>query len=562
MRLLLVALFLCLPSHRSTQAQPPTAETIRILERLPIQHQGRVMPWSTYAQRVAVQLTGRTRWSESRGPEAFAGRDAVALLGDLMFRADELESKQLIRIDRRPLKEQVGLDVTRRFFSAEELLANHGLLVVADEFRARRQADNKLRPSRDERAAIEVQESLSLFVMFASEAPLAIVPNSESETFLRASASSADPGAEHVQAAMQDLRAAWGTPQAPAAASALASEVAPIAERSAVTKRVDLEVFYNHHRPWRWAAVACGLSILALGVGWLTRSRFAYVAAGLLIAWAVAEQVLGLGLRIAILGRAPVSNTYEALLWMGLVSIAVGLAAQALSRRSWYLAGGLTASMTAILFAMLVPLEDQTNTLPAVLRSNYWLILHVLTIVASYGALLLAAVLGHIYLVKNVLMRRHDAAPQSRLIVQVYRTTQIGLVLLTIGTILGGVWAADSWGRFWGWDPKETWSLISIVVYFALIHARYVGWLRDVGLAAASIIGFMVIVWTFYGVNYVMASGLHSYGFGSGGEMYVALWAAAELAFIIICVLRANSPRAPKQTPGRTATSHGRLATE
>jgi hypothetical protein len=139
---------------------------------------------------------------------------------------------------------------------------------------------------------------------------------------------------------------------------------------------------------------------------------------------------------------------------MGLVATAVGLVAQTFNRRGWYLAAGMGASLTAILFAMLVPLDDRTNSLPAVLRSNYWLILHVLTIVASYGGLLLAAVLGHVYLVRNVLLRRPDNAPTSRVIVQVYRTMQLGLVLLTVGTILGGVWAADSWGRFWGWDPK------------------------------------------------------------------------------------------------------------
>jgi ABC-type transport system involved in cytochrome c biogenesis permease subunit len=80
------------------------------------------------------------------------------------------------------------------------------------------------------------------------------------------------------------------------------------------------------------------------------------------------------------------------------------------------------------------------------------------------------------------------------------------------------VWAAESWGRFWGWDPKETWALISILTYFAVLHARYVRWLKDFGLAASAVLGLVVIVWTFYGVNYVMATGLHSYGFGSGGE--------------------------------------------
>jgi cytochrome c-type biogenesis protein CcsB len=244
-----------------------------------------------------------------------------------------------------------------------------------------------------------------------------------------------------------------------------------------------------------------------------------------------------------ILHRAPVSNTYEALLWMGLVAIGVGAVAQVLNRKGFYLFGALCAALISVLFAGMVPLEDQTNSLPAVLRSNFWLTIHVLTIVASYGVLALASVLGHVYLARDVLFHpRGRAFAESKLshplIAQTYRTIQIGLVLLTAGTILGGVWAADSWGRFWGWDPKETWALISIIVYFAVLHARYNRWLRDFGLAAAAVLGFVVIVWTFYGVNYVMATGLHSYGFGSGGEVWVGLWAALELVFLVACRVR------------------------
>jgi ABC-type transport system involved in cytochrome c biogenesis permease subunit len=225
---------------------------------------------------------------------------------------------------------------------------------------------------------------------------------------------------------------------------------------------------------------------------------------------------------------------------MGLVAIALGLVAQLINKRKgWYVFAGLSAAFVSVLFAGLVPLTDRTNSLPAVLRSNFWLTVHVLTIVASYGVLTVSSVLGHSFLVKDVLLRKRERS--AALVVQTYRTIQIGLFLLTAGTILGGVWAAESWGRFWGWDPKETWALISILVYFAVLHARYVGWLKDFGLAASAVLGMVVIVWTFYGVNYVMASGLHSYGFGSGGESWVAIWAIAEILFVGVCWLRHRS---------------------
>jgi cytochrome c-type biogenesis protein CcsB len=317
---------------------------------------------------------------------------------------------------------------------------------------------------------------------------------------------------------------------------------------------VNLEVFYDRHQPWRWTAVLYGLAIVTLGLSRLALRRPLVVLAVLLAAAGVTEHALAVGLRVAILGRAPVSNTYESLLWMGLVGIAIGSIAQALNRRGWYLFAGLSAALISVIFAGMVPLSDQTNALPAVLRSNFWLTIHVLTIVASYGVLAVASVLGHVFLAKEILFARRGALPPAdarrsdALIVQNYRTIQVGLILLTAGTILGGVWASESWGRFWGWDPKETWALISIITYFAVLHARYNRWLKDFGLAAASILGFVVIVWTFYGVNYVMATGLHSYGFGSGGEVWVGLWALLEIAFLAACRIRYLSLR-PRSAP-------------
>ncbi|MCK4873032.1 MAG: cytochrome c biogenesis protein CcsA, partial [Phycisphaerales bacterium] len=130
-----------------------------------------------------------------------------------------------------------------------------------------------------------------------------------------------------------------------------------------------------------------------------------------------------------------------------------------------------------------------------------------------------------------------------------YHMMAFGFLMLTLGIISGAIWAKQAWGRYWGWDPKETWALISIIVYFILLHARHIGWLRDFGLAVSSILAFLCIVWTFYGVNYVMASGLHSYGFGSGGEVWVAIWALAELVFLAICRMRYSLLRL-----GRNAT--------
>jgi len=548
-----------LPSAAHAQDQTPTpaqpaaqsSAWMDELRAIPIQDGGRVMPLDTYAQQLAVQLTGRTRWRADRGPAGYADRDPIQLFCDLLFKPNAFMNEQLIAVENRPFKTKVGLDPLREFFTPVEIMSCKGIQAELDAFSQRRMMDSSAPPLPDQKKALELSSALDRIAQFSSRTPLPIVPNGPDQTFLRAGPTGGEPGTEPVQAAFAAFGKAYaaGAPL-DAPAKALAGAIANtgrLPERA--SKAIDYELFYNAHRPWRMAAYAYGLAIVVFGLSRLFFRKPLMWLAVLLGVWGVAEHALGTGLRVLILGRAPVSNTYESLLWMGLVGIVIGLIFQVFNRKAYYLFAGVCAAFLSVLFAGLVPMQDQTNALPAVLRSNYWLTIHVLTIVASYGVLAVASVLGHAFLTKNILFGKQidverDAASKSApLVVQTYRAIQIGLLLLTAGTILGGVWAADSWGRFWGWDPKETWALISIVIYFAVLHARYVGWLRDFGLAAAAVLGFAAIVWTFYGVNYVMATGLHSYGFGSGGEVWVGAWAIAELLFLVACRLRYLSLR-------------------
>ncbi len=533
------------------------------LGAIAVQEGGRIMPLEAYAQRLAVEVTGRTRWS-SNGPDGYTGRVPMQLLLDTMFRGQEMLARRLITIEDKPFKKLIGVDPERRFFSPAELAMTKGLSDLLMKFEEARSIDPQASPDRNQRKALEIRGAANRLADLAGGETLAIVPSGLSKTFRRASALAADPGVESVQAAWAAVGTAWAAGQSiDGAVGQLESSIAALGTLEATDARaIGLELFYDRHDPWMKTAVFYGLAIVLFGISRLVLTRPLTIAALVCTAIGMGEHLMGIGLRVAILGRAPVSNTYEALLWMGLVGIGVGLAAQLLNKRKgWYLFAGVAAALVSVLFAGLVPLTDRTNSLPAVLRSNFWLTIHVLTIVASYGVLAVSSVLGHAYLIKDVIIGSRDEVNVKRsaaLVVQTYRTIQVGLLLLTAGTILGGVWAAESWGRFWGWDPKETWALISILTYFAVLHARYVRWLEDFGLAAAAVLGLVVIVWTFYGVNYVMATGLHSYGFGSGGEQWVGLWALLELLFLAVCFIRYRgrkaAARAMNQMPLGTPT--------
>jgi ABC-type transport system involved in cytochrome c biogenesis permease subunit len=178
-------------------------------------------------------------------------------------------------------------------------------------------------------------------------------------------------------------------------------------------------------------------------------------------------------------------------------------------------------------------LDPSINPLEPVLRSNYWLTIHVLTITLSYAAFALSLCLGNVVMGYYVFRPTQTAQIQNYSL-YMYRAMQIGVVLLAAGTILGGVWADYSWGRFWGWDPKEVWALIALLLYLAVLHGRFTGWLKGFGFAATTIVSFLGVLMAWYGVNFVLGVGLHSYGFGSGGMGWVMGYVCLQVAFIVM----------------------------
>lgn len=216
-------------------------------------------------------------------------------------------------------------------------------------------------------------------------------------------------------------------------------------------------------------------------------------------------------------------------------------------------------------------LNTEFSPLQPVLRSNVWLTIHVLTIVASYGAGILAWGLGWLALGYYMFGRYRAPVVASPLNAGLapaqghspqmsyrppeecftlgqhcYRAIQVAVLLLATGTILGGIWADVSWGRFWGWDPKEVWALVTLLIYVAILHARFAGWFNNFGLVVGTIIGFSAIVGSWYGVNFLLplfkggdAVGLHSYGSGGkGSEIMVMGFVAANWIALGFVALR------------------------
>jgi len=224
---------------------------------------------------------------------------------------------------------------------------------------------------------------------------------------------------------------------------------------------------------------------------------------------------LGLGLRWYIAGHSPMSNGYESMIFISWVTLLAGFI---FSRRSAFTlsATAVLASMT-LMVAHLSFMDPEITNLVPVLKS-YWLTLHVSVITGSYGFLGLGAILGLITMILLTLSNDKNRERISKTIDDLtvinYKALTLGLYFLTIGTFLGAVWANESWGRYWGWDPKETWSLISIIIYSIVIHSRNIPGMKDIFVYnLISLFAFSTVLMTYFGVNYYL-SGMHSYAAG------------------------------------------------
>lgn len=258
--------------------------------------------------------------------------------------------------------------------------------------------------------------------------------------------------------------------------------------------------------------------------------KISYPFIGILILVFIAHGV-GLGMLWYISGHAPWSDGYEAVIFISWATVLAGL--------FFIKKNPAVIAVTALLSALMLfvtelnLLDPEITTLEPVLKS-YWLMIHVAIITASYGFLGISAVLGIINLVLYIAKNNKNKKRLQMNIVELTSVSEIamivGLIMLSIGTFLGGVWANESWGRYWGWDPKETWALVSMLVYAIILHLRWIPAVSNRFLFnVLSMWGYSAILFTFFGVNFILV-GLHSYAQGEG----VTEWPTSVIVAIVL----------------------------
>jgi ABC-type transport system involved in cytochrome c biogenesis permease subunit len=295
--------------------------------------------------------------------------------------------------------------------------------------------------------------------------------------------------------------------------------------------RIQLELFYNRAHLFAWAVTGYALALLGFlvsFVGW--RKGFYRLSFGLLILGAV-PHAIALTLRIMIMHRPPVSSLYETFIFVSLIAVALGILIEAIHRQWLGIVVGSIGGMALLSIAGKYSMDGDTmGMLVAVLNSNFWLLTHVLTITSGYGVCCVAGLLGHVYLVQQAIRPADDRGLKKTCQV-LMGTLGLGLVLTFLGTNLGGIWADQSWGRFWGWDPKENGALMIVLWLAILLHAKAGRMIGPTGLAIGSVFGVMVVMWAWFGVN-LLSIGLHAYGATSGAAYGLASYYVLELIFV------------------------------
>ncbi len=513
---------------------------------LAIQEGGRRKPIDTFARETLIKITGRSGYTAISGKK-WAAND---LLLSALLETHDWKNEPLVLISLGSLIEQLGLDKTKRRFSFQQLTTLPEMKRLADEAHTLKRAEKTL--TRMQQEVMNVSERLTLFTRVMDGSAFLILPAAKTVTDPWVvppsfgdyySEEQFAPVQTHLQEFAQAYVKADGFQFLNAARQlretlrALSPEIYP------TEQQLRLEYLYNHFDGFYRAAWAYGIALVLISIAYFRQTTGLLRNIGVAVAFAgLLFHAAAFTMRCMIAGRPPVTNMYESIIWVSFAVTLFGLIFFARYRASVYLLAALPVSLVALLLVHQMPIAmpSSIDPLVPVLRDNFWLTIHVLTITLSYAAFALAMGFGHI-LLWRYMWKPAAAQADQPMHFWLYRVLQLGVLLLAAGTILGGVWANYSWGRFWGWDPKETWALIALLCYILTLHGRLAGWWTQFGLVVASVVCFLAVLFAWYGVNFVLGKGLHSYGFGIGGESYVATFVLADLLFVGVAVWRHRS---------------------
>jgi ABC-type transport system involved in cytochrome c biogenesis permease subunit len=586
----------------------PVGADLRPLRDMPVQHDGRWPPMDTLARDMVSSVTGSQIHQE---------QDPLLLLLSWTFEPQAWLNVPLVKVSNANLRELLELPADRTVFSYLELFNHQPLRMVLQSARGigSKELDDL------QKKAVDIEQKLSVLSAIFSGEVIRPIPNPQDGRghWSKITIDANTPRS----AAVQQLSEAWMGLQS---AFVKRDAAAILAEATAVRQAADAlpakykpstakmasELHYNRFAPftraWHTMALATLISVLAIIFKrrWVDHLAVVAMLAGLGLI------VYGLYLRWGIAGRIPSTNMYESMLFLGLgMGVFAVFAMLFIPVRIVPLSASAMGALSLCL-ADVLPLDPFVRPAAPALMDTYWMSIHVPIIMLSYSVLALAALFAHGQLFAMAFGNRESKL--NKLMEGLhYWYVHTGSLLLWAGIATGSMWAASSWGRYWGWDPKEVWSLVALLGYLAILHIRLDNeklptwtyalaaavmmgmWLMVIPLlrpstkvefgailgasfamvffvvargpfaaAIKSVVAYWLIIMTYVGVNFVLGRGLHSYGFGKGAVVdWLYRLAAVDLAVIVlvsIVFLWRQQKLAPAAAPSTTPEEHGGTA--
>jgi ABC-type transport system involved in cytochrome c biogenesis permease subunit len=485
---------------------------------LPVNFEGRPMPMDTLA---------RTALKIMHGSEILVTDEKsnttippIQWLLDVMAKQDTGEKYPTFRIDNPDLLNAIGLDTSRKYFSFQELLAQKAKLQSQiDQAQAARQAGTFENADLVTKKADELSNHLSLFTKIRDQAELFVLPPLENDKSWQSLAEGAqafqDTGKRHpALMSFVDLMQNYGQGNAEQFNTTTADYLQLLDQKLPATQtKIAFESFLNHFDPF-FLCLFFYVVVFLLSVGsWLgwTRPLAASALAVLIVTWAV--HTFGLVSRIYISGRPPVTNLYSSAVFIAWGAVLTAIILEILYRNG---IGSMLAAVmgfSSLLIAQVLSMQGDTmEQLRAVLDTNFWLWTHVPCVTVGYLATAAVGMLGVTYILLGMFTRLLTVEVRKDMARMIYGVACFAILFSFVGTILGGIWADQSWGRFWGWDPKENGAILIVLSNAIFLHARWGGLVRGKGMMALGVVGNIVVSWSWFGTN-MLGVGLHSYGF-------------------------------------------------
>jgi len=586
-KILPIIVVLILGGWLAGKAIPPStsAGTMNIHEfgKLPVVYQGRVKPFDTLARNSLVIISDRQTWENENGER----QPAIKWLLNVLTQTPEATSARVFRIENDQVLETMGLDPRPGFRYAIDEFVDQIAKLDEQANRARQTPGEQRDPFQVH--ILQLAEQVHLYMLLVEShripmlrggqdvqrviqhlqrlernaLPLAIPPGEgqdEWKPFMRAAVETmVMPDPEPEAQKLADIFGAYINEEVAKFNQSIVEYQALIRQKlsESQVEKLGFESWFNSFSPFYHCAVLYVFAFLLSCFAWLGFTRPLNRSAFWLIIITLGVHTGALIARIYLSGYPPVTNLYGSAIFIGWGCVVLGVLIE------WYYkigVGNLVAAVTGFLTLLIAHFlagdGDTMEMMQAVLDTKFWLATHVTTVTLGYTATYFAGFLALLYILRGVLTRSLDKDTEKMFGRMIYGVVCFALLLSFVGTVLGGLWADDSWGRFWGWDPKENGALIIVLWNALILHARWGGMIKTRGIAVLAVFGNVVTSWSWFGVNQ-LGVGLHSYGFIDSVAFWLMMFVLSQLVIIAVGLMprewwRSSSnfkTRDPRSTP-------------